>query len=75
MKEFLGQCTSSIFIVNLKTGKKKRIYGLDPFIITKNSLYVFKKPITLFKGSILECINWFDNSEDNPINPARRCCI
>ena len=62
----------SVFIINPKTGMRKKVFSLDPFIenYQKNSLYQLKKPIVVSKGSIVECINWFDNSRRNLINPA-----
>lgn len=62
----------SIFIINSKTGIRKKVFSLDPFIenYQKNSLYQLKTPIAVPKDSIVECINWFDNSRKNLINPA-----
>ncbi|MDE0092076.1 MAG: hypothetical protein OXN83_02180, partial [Oligoflexia bacterium] len=60
---------SSIMVVS-PNGHRKRIFGLDPFTKTFERLYVFKKPYVVFKGSTIECNNWFDNSAKNPANPA-----
>ena len=60
---------SSILVIDPK-GVKKRIFGVDPFIKTFAKLYIFKKPLVIYKDSIIKCINWFDNSTDNPMNPA-----
>ena len=59
---------SSIFIVNPK-GFRKRIFGIDPFSIIFHRAYTFKTPVLVYKNSSLECLNWFDNSEGNPVNP------
>ena len=60
---------NSIVVIDPK-GTKKRIFGLDPFILTYERSYRFKKPLVVHKGSVIKCINWFDNSSDNPMNPA-----
>lgn len=60
---------SAIFLMNPK-GVKKRIFGIDPFTKTFERIYTFKKPLIIEKGSTLKCINWFDNSAKNPMNPA-----
>ena len=59
---------SSIFLIDPK-GIKKRIFGLDPYILTFDRTYTLKKPLVIPKGSTIKCINWFDNSADNPMNP------
>ena len=60
---------NSIFVIDPKGGKK-RIFGLDPFILTLERSYILKKPLVVHKGSVIKCINWLDNSADNPMNPA-----
>ena len=60
---------SSIVLTDPK-GRKKRIFGIDPFTKTFERPYTFKKPLIIEKGSTLTCINWFDNSTNNPMNPA-----
>ena len=59
---------SSVFIVDPQ-GVRKRIFGVDPFIITFEKFYKIQKPLVVSKGSTIECINWFDNSKKNPTNP------
>ena len=59
---------SSIFVVDPK-GLRKRIFGIDPYISTFENIHELATPLIVLKGSILECINWFDNSKNNPINP------
>ena len=59
---------SAIFLINPK-GIRKKIFELDPYLQKYQPVYQFKNPITVVKGSTLECINWFDNSADNPVNP------
>ena len=60
---------SSILMTEPK-GVKKRIFGLDPFTKTFERTYAFKKPLLVPKGSLIKCVNWFDNSAKNPTNPA-----
>ena len=59
---------NAIFLTDPK-GNRKKIFALDPFLQKYQPTYQFKNPITVNKGSILECINWFDNSIFNPVNP------
>ena len=59
---------SDVFIVDPK-GNRKRIFGIDPWTINFERLYRLKKPLVIPKGSTIECINWFDNSAKNPLNP------
>ncbi|MCY4512636.1 MAG: hypothetical protein OXB86_02990, partial [Bdellovibrionales bacterium] len=50
-------------------GAKKRIFGIDPFLKAFEVPYHFQYPVFISKNSTLECIAWFDNSENNPQNP------
>ena len=59
---------SSVFITDPK-GIRTRIFSVDPFIKIFEKIHTLKNPILVKKGSVIECINWFDNSADNPINP------
>ena len=59
---------NSIF-VTIPGRERKRIFGIDPFIRIFEKTYELKTPLLIPKGSILECINWFDNSRNNPLNP------
>ena len=59
---------SSIFVIDPK-GARKRIFGVDPYIKTFERSYMLKHPLIIYKNSIVECVNWFDNSKDNPLNP------
>lgn len=59
----------SISVVS-PNGVRKRIFGIDPFTQTFQSLYRLKEPYMIPEGSTVECTNWFDNSVNNPINPA-----
>ena len=59
---------NAVFIITPQ-GEKRKIFGLDPFIVKFERGYFLKDPIQVSKGSIVECINWFDNSNNNPINP------
>ena len=49
--------------------KRKRIFGLDPYVMNFEKTYKLKTPLPVPKDSILECISWFDNSGNNPVNP------
>ena len=60
---------SDIFIIDPE-GNRKRIFGIDPWTITFERVLLFKKPLLISKGSIIKCINWFDNSTKNQLNPA-----
>ena len=59
---------SSLYITNTK-GNRKKLFSIDPLNVKFESGYELEKPVKLKKGSILECINWFDNSAGNPQNP------
>ena len=59
---------SSMFIID-PNGVRKRIFSVDPFMKIFEKIYTFQNPVLVKQDSILECINWFDNSVENPINP------
>lgn len=59
---------SSIFLID-PTGKRRKIFGIDPYSFNFQRPYILEKPITVEKGSILECVQYYDNSANNPINP------
>ena len=59
---------SSMFVID-KRGKSTRIFGLYPWNWNFQQSYIFKSPILIPKQSILKCINWFDNSSNNIVNP------
>ena len=59
---------SSVFITT-PGRSRKRILGIDPFSTIFHRAYTLKIPLLIPKNSILECINWFDNSKNNPVNP------
>ena len=50
-------------------GKRKRIFGLDPFNPSFERFYRFEAPLKIEKDSTVECLTWFDNSAGNPKNP------
>ena len=60
---------SSILIKETDKEQWKRIFGLNPFYIKFERFYQFSKPLTLKKGSRLNCQMWYDNSSKNPLNP------
>ena len=51
------------------TGKTNIFFNLDPWNFKSQAKYVFESPVTLPENSTLQCINWFDNSSDNIVNP------
>ncbi|MCY4513241.1 MAG: hypothetical protein OXB86_06100 [Bdellovibrionales bacterium] len=57
----------SIFIRNSQ--KKKRVFGINPWNVKFEKSYLLKKPLRISKNSTIECINYFDNSENNVWNP------
>lgn len=59
---------SSMFVTSPEN-IRKRIFGIDPYLQKFQTLYELKTPLKVVKGSMLECITWFDNSEKNPVNP------
>ena len=59
---------SSVFVIE-PTGKIQKIFGLDPWNFHFQRYYFLKKPLTIAKNSVLKCINYFDNSSKNAINP------
>ena len=58
---------SSLYITNPKSIKQK-IFGIDPYLTNFQTYYELEEPIKIMDGSIVECINWFDNSASNPAN-------
>ena len=60
--------TSSIFIIDPE-GKRREVLKLSPYRHNFQYEYILKKPLSVSKGSIFICKNWFDNSKNNPINP------
>lgn len=60
--------SSSIFIID-PNGERKRIFGLNPWNIKFERTYPLVNPLTIDKGSTIECINRFDNSKKNVWNP------
>ena len=59
---------SSVLIIK-PDGRKKTIFSVDPFNFKFQSYYRFKRPIKILKNTTLKCVNWFDNSSENPVNP------
>ena len=58
---------SAIFIK--KPNTKQILLNLDSWNFNFQNYYWFKKPFTVHKGSQIKCINWFDNSSKNVVNP------
>ena len=59
---------SSLYIITPQ-GVRRRILSIDPYLFNFQAKYEFKKPLTVEKDFFLECVNWFDNSASNPVNP------
>ncbi|MCZ0932382.1 MAG: hypothetical protein OXJ52_04420 [Oligoflexia bacterium] len=59
---------SSLFLIDLN-GNRKRIYGIDPYLVPFEKGYLLKKPFHIPKGSTLEYHWWYDNSLANIFNP------
>ena len=59
---------SSLYIITPQ-GVRRRIFGVDPYLFNFQAEYELKQPLTVERDSILECVNWFDNSVSNPVNP------
>lgn len=60
---------SEIFVINPK-GQKTRIFGVDPFLAKFERTHRLKTPLLVEKGSVIECVNYFDNSTYNSMNPS-----
>lgn len=61
---------ASSLIVLEPDGASKRIFGMGYFLWYFERRFTFKSPLLIKKGSVLQCINWFDNSKQNKWNPA-----
>ena len=61
---------ASSLILTDPEGTTKRIFGIDRFLWNFERKFRLKNPLLIPKGSILKCVNWFDNSEKNKWNPA-----
>ena len=61
--------SGSIFVID-PGGKRKRIFGVNPWNIKFEQTYKLKRPLLIPKNSTIECVNRFDNSEKNIWNPA-----
>ena len=60
---------ASSFYITSPEGIRQKMFGIDPYLFSFQSSYKLRRPIKIRKGSTLECINWFDNSTSNPVNP------
>ena len=59
---------STIFITT-PNNKRRTLLNIDPWNFNFQRPYWFKEPVKVSKGSLITCINWFDNSSENIINP------
>ena len=62
-----GKASSALFTE--PSGKINIFFNLDPWNFKSQMKYLFENPVVIPKNSTLQCINWFDNSSDNIINP------
>jgi hypothetical protein len=51
------------------TGERDVLLDVPKYDFNWQTTYFLKSPITLPKGTKLECTAWFDNSPNNPHNP------
>ena len=57
-----------LFVVS-PSGERRKLFQMDPFDVNFTKPYEWRQPIPLEKGSVLECVTWFDNSLQNRKNP------
>jgi hypothetical protein len=50
-------------------GKTETLLDVNPYNFNHQFVYQYQKPKLIPKGSTIECINHFDNSRSNPVNP------
>lgn len=50
-------------------GKRKILLNIPRYDFNWQHRYRFRQPILLPKGTVLECVAHFDNSDENPANP------
>lgn len=58
---------SSVFVIDT-SGNSKNIFN-SSYNFNFQTRYYLDSPIKIHKGSVIKCINWFDNSSGNPVNP------
>ena len=58
---------SSLFIIDV-LGNSKKIFS-SSYNFNFQNRYFLSSPLKIQKGSVIKCVNWFDNSSENPINP------
>lgn len=51
------------------SGETETLLDVDPYNFNHQFVYQYQKPKRLMKGDTVECINHFDNSSKNPVNP------
>ena len=59
---------AQLFIID-PNGTSKEIFRLNSYNYNFQRTYTLKKPFLIKKNSTLICKGWFDNSEENPVNP------
>ena len=64
----LRGAASSVFITDSSGDGFKKIFS-SSYNFNLQNRYYFISPIRVQKGASIKCVNWFDNSLDNPINP------
>ena len=60
---------ASTVFVEKTNNEKESIINIDPWNFNFQRHYWFEKPVKVVKDSYIKCINWFDNSSKNIINP------
>jgi hypothetical protein len=60
---------SSNINVVLPDGRREVLLEVNPYNFNHQFVYQYQKPKFIPKGSTIECINHFDNSRANPVNP------
>jgi hypothetical protein len=61
--------TSARYDVTYPDGRKETLLYVPDFDFNWQSIYRFKEPLAIPKGSKLTWTGWWDNSADNPRNP------
>jgi Copper type II ascorbate-dependent monooxygenase, C-terminal domain len=56
-------------------GRKEQVLSVPHYDFNWQTYYTFTKPLTLPKGSRLEAIAHYDNSENNPSNPDPKVAV
>lgn len=55
--------------ITLPNGRTYTALDVDPYNMNFQHVYQYLDPVYIPKGSTIECINYFDNSQSNEVNP------